>query len=152
MLPPASAPTHSFHVASSHATPTPALLSRRCVLPLLLTSASLLPPRPAEASSLGYADDIGVKSYSQVQRAWENSAGMSQREIMLAARGAGNVKAKGGVESDRSKKRRAMAGCKDELFRRKAGYDKDEAGCNQRVLGGEISFMIEVMDAEGESL
>ena len=98
MLPPASAPTHSFHVASSHATPTPALLSRRCVLPLLLTSASLLPPRPAEASSLGYADDIGVKSYSQVQRAWENSAGMSQREIMLAARGAGNVKA-GGVES-----------------------------------------------------
>ena len=146
MLQPAS--IHSQPVALASATPTPTALSRRCVLPLLL-SATLLPQRPAEAS-LGYTDDMGVKSYSQVQRAWENSAGMSQREIMLAARGAGNVKAKGGVESDRSKKRRAMAGCKDEIFRKRAGYYKDEAGCNQRALGGDLSFMLEVMDAEGD--
>lgn len=85
-----------------------------------------------------------VKSYSQVQRAWEKSAGMSQREILMVARGAGRVE-DSSKESDKSRKRRAMAGCKDDIFRSAAGY-KDEASCNRRVLDGDLQFILDVMN------
>ena len=87
-----------------------------------------------------------AKSYSQVQRAWEKSAGMSQRDILMVARGAGKVDDPS-QESERSRKRRAMAGCKDETFRKDAGYDS-EASCNSRVLGGDPQFMLDVLNAQ----
>ena len=89
-------------------------------------------------------DAAGQRSYSTVQRAWEKTQNMSQREILMAARGV-SLKPDG-PETDKSKKRRAMAGCKDDVFRGEAGY-KDEAACNKRVLAGDVSFMLEVMEA-----
>ena len=120
-------------------------VTRRATLfaPCLVVISQL--PSPSLAiTSLGYMDDAGVKSYSQVQRAWEKSATMSQREIILAARGVSMGKSAN--ESEKSKKRRAMGGCHDELFRRRAGYAK-EVDCNARVLGGDVSFMLEIIDA-----
>ncbi|EOD35385.1 hypothetical protein EMIHUDRAFT_98415 [Emiliania huxleyi CCMP1516] len=38
-------------------------------------------------TGLGYVDDAGQVSYSQVQRAWEKAATMTDREKLLAARG-----------------------------------------------------------------
>lgn len=40
-----------------------------------------------------------------------------------------------------------MAGCKDELFRKQAGYEQ-EAACNARVLEGDPQFMLDVLDAK----
>ena len=128
-------------VAASALRPGP-LASRRA----LLASAACACVSPASAASLGYVDDAGSKSYSQVQRAWEKSAGMSQREVLMAARGAGKVEDPS-QESDRSRKRRAMAGCKDDQFRKEAGYGV-EAECNSRVLGGDPQFMLDVLDAQ----
>ena len=103
--------------------------------------------RACECSSHAYGTPFAAKSYSQVQRAWEKSAGMSQREIMMAARGAAKVDASDlSQESDRSRKRRAMAGCKDEMYRKQAGYDA-EASCNSKVLAGDVQFMLDVIDA-----
>eukprot|EP00965_Chrysotila_dentata_P082337 2717837-Pleurochrysis_carterae.AAC.2 len=64
----------------------------------------------------------------------------------MSARGAGKVKDRS-AESERSRKRRAMAGCKDDEFRKRAGYDS-EAACNGRVLSGETEFMLDIIDAE----
>ena len=119
-----------------------------CISGLSSAAACFVRPPPAAADTgLGYVDNAGAKSYSSVQRAWEKSSTMTNREIMLAARGAGNAAAKQGNESDKSKKRRAMAGCKDDIFRAAASY-KDEASCNARVMGGDWQFMLDVMDAE----
>ena len=96
--------------------------------------------------TLGYVDDSGMKSYSQVQRAWEKSATMTQREMMLQARGANPTPSSN--ESEKSRKRRAMAGCHDETFREAAGYSK-EAECNARVLGGDVDFMLDAMARGG---
>ena len=71
---------------------------------------------------------------------------MSDREKFLAARGALRDADATTPESDKSKKRRAMAGCKEDGFRKQAGY-KDEASCNSRVMSGDTAFMLEVMDA-----
>ena len=65
---------------------------------------------------------------------------------VLALRGASKP-ADPASESPKSKKRRAMAGCKDDIFRASSGY-KDEASCNARVLGGDVAFMLDIMDAE----
>ena len=122
-------------------------LSRRaCITGAVATAFTTAKVSRAD-TGLGYTDNAGMKSYSSVQRAWEKSAGMSQREILLAARGASSNANREGEESSRSKKRRAMAGCKDDVFRRQAGYET-EAACNSRVLGGDPEFMLEVMDAD----
>ena len=72
---------------------------------------------------------------------------MTQRERMLALRGAGKPDlANGEVESPKKQKRRAMAGCHDEVFREQAGY-KVESDCNARVMSGDVQFMLNVMDA-----
>ena len=65
---------------------------------------------------------------------------------MMVARGAGKVDDPSS-ESERSRKRRAMAGCKDEVFRKEAGFDS-EASCNSKVLGGDPQFMLNVLDAQ----
>ena len=97
-------------------------------------------------TGLGYVDDAGAKSYSQVQRAWEKSAEMSEREKFLALRGASKPTDLAS-ESPKSQKRRAMAGCKDSVFQSKAGY-KDEASCNARVMSGDVDFMLQIMNSE----
>ena len=98
-------------------------------------------------SEFGYIDNAGRKSYSQVQRAWEQSSDMTQRERVLALRGAGKPDlANGDVESPKKQKRRAMAGCHDEVFREQAGY-KVESDCNARVMSGDVQFILSVMDA-----
>ena len=103
----------------------------------------------ARQTQLGYKDDLGVKSYSAVQRAWESSNGKTTTEIMMAARGATKRDADAPPESERSKKRRAMAACHEEGYRKRVGLDTDtEADCNKRVLGGETQFMLDVLDAE----
>ena len=64
--------------------------SRRALCVQISVVAMPLGCQPMYADSgLGYTDNVGMKSYSTVQRAWEKSAGMSQREILLSARGAG---------------------------------------------------------------
>ena len=40
----------------------------------------------SSVTGLGYRDNVGMRSYSGVQRAWERSAQMSQRESVLAMR------------------------------------------------------------------
>lgn len=98
---------------------------------------------------LGYKDDLGVKSYSAVQRAWESSNGKTTTEIMMAARGAVKRDPDAPPESERSRKRRAMAACKEEAYRKRTSYASDsEAACNSRVLGGDAQFMLDVLDAE----
>jgi len=100
---------------------------------------------------LGYKDDLGVKSYSAVQRAWESSSGKSSTEIMMAARGAGKRDADAPPESERSRKRRGMAGCHEEVFRKRAASESEvltEAACNSRVLGGDVQFMLDVLDVD----
>ena len=69
---------------------------------------------------------------------------MSQDEIFQAARGAGNVNLKEGIESDASKKRRAMSACRDSSVRQKAqaGNEKE---CTARVFGGEVDFLLEAL-------
>ncbi|KAL1520369.1 hypothetical protein AB1Y20_021956 [Prymnesium parvum] len=113
--------------------------------PVLCYAAALVLPAPPAAASLGYVDNAGVKSYSQVQRAWEKSAEMSQRDILMAARGAGKVDDPT-RESAKSRKRRAMAACRDATYRSQGGA-ADEASCNARVLSGDLQFMLDVLDA-----
>ena len=123
-------------------------VSRRCVLPLIagaLATSGMPPGAHSIENSLGYLDSAGQKSYSQVQRAWEQSADMTQRERMLSLRGASKP-TDGQEESPKAKKRRAMAGCHDAEFRVQAGY-KAEADCNARVMGGDVGFILDVMDA-----
>jgi len=125
-------------------------LSRRGVAALLGAATSTSVPRDAlaavdlEGSStgLGYMDDAGMKSYSQVQRAWEKSAAMSDTEKALAAKGVGAVRE---GESPKATKRRAMAGCSMDEFRKKAGYNS-AADCNQNVLSGELEAILSAMD------
>ena len=151
----------SYHAATA-ARPQPRIAqpptmlcycNRRYALPLIAGSLTYILPKAASAdevqmkSEFGYIDNAGRKSYSQVQRAWEQSADMTQRERMLALRGAGKPDlANGEVESPKKQKRRAMAGCHDEVFREQAGY-KVESDCNARVMSGDVQFMLNVMDA-----
>jgi hypothetical protein len=134
----------------------PAMLcycNRRYALPLIAGSLAYILPKAVGAdevqmtSEFGYIDNAGRKSYSQVQRAWEQSSDMTQRERVLALRGAGKPDlANGDVESPKKQKRRAMAGCHDEVFREQAGY-KVESDCNARVMSGDVQFILSVMDA-----
>jgi hypothetical protein len=72
----------------------------------------------------------------------EKAKSMSTDEVFLAAQGAGNVNLKDGEESGASKKRRALAGCRNGGIREKSGM-KDEKECTARVLGGDYQFMID---------
>ncbi len=82
------------------------------------------------------------------QTAWgkrlDKAKSMSTEDVFLAAQGAGNTDLKVGDESEASKKRRALAGCRNDGFRTKSGV-KDAKECTARVLGGDYQFMIDVM-------
>ena len=70
---------------------------------------------------------------------------MGTEDVFLAAQGAGNLDLKEGIEeSDASKKRRAMAGCRNDGFLAKSGVD-DVKVCTKRVLSGDFQFMIDAM-------
>ena len=69
---------------------------------------------------------------------------MGTEEVFLAAQGAGNLDLREGEESEASKKRRAMAGCRNDGFREKSGM-KNTKECSARVLGGDYQFMIDAM-------
>lgn len=68
---------------------------------------------------------------------------MSDLEIKLAAKGAASGPRDG--ESEKSRKRRAMAGCSLEELRSSAGF-VSAADCNQRVLAGDLEAILAAMD------
>lgn len=112
----------------------------------LLAGLSSVLPASAD-TGLGYVDDAGASSYSQVQRAWEKSSTMSDVDKFLAGRGASKPPDLS-IESPKKQKRRAMAGCSWAAFREEAGYGRDEAACNARVMDGDVSFMLDIMNAQ----
>ena len=72
----------------------------------------------------------------------EKAKSMSTDEVFLAAQGAGNVNLKDGEESEASKKRRALAGCRNGGMQEKSGVNSEKE-CTARVLGGDYQFMID---------
>jgi preprotein translocase subunit SecG len=75
----------------------------------------------------------------------EKAQSMGTEDVFLAAQGAGNLDLKEGMdESDASKKRRAMAGCRNDNLRAKSG-ESDVKVCTKRVLSGDFQFMIDAM-------
>jgi hypothetical protein len=125
--------------------------SRRQVLAAILSAPILSVSSPANANR--YIMDEETGDYVEVEEAdWQTTwkqrvdkaQSMSTDEIIKAARGAGNLERKEGPESDASKKRRAMAGCRDLDLRKQAGL-ANEKECSARVLGGDIDFMLNVL-------
>ena len=83
------------------------------------------------------------------QTAWkqrlDKASTMSNDEIFQAARGAGNLQLKEGMEeSDASKKRRAMSACRDASVRAKASAGSEKE-CAARVFQGEVDFMLNAL-------
>ena len=133
---------HLHTVVSAAAVPsTGASLARRCFLCIAAV------PLPAIAymekkGTLGYVDDSGQLSYSQVQRAFEKSAYMTGTEKSLAAKGVALGSREG--ESPQGQKRRAMAACAMDEFRKSAGY-ASTLECNKDVLAGSMKRILDVM-------
>ena len=67
-------------------------------------------------------------------------------KLLAAARGAGNTQERKEPESDASKKRRALAGCRDSGARGRSGFSGDEKACVAAVLGGKTAFMLKTLD------
>ena len=115
------------------------------------TAAALSIPQLANAryvlnDETGDYDEVTDKDW---QTTWkerlEKAQTMGSEDVFLAAQGAGNLDLKEGIdESDASKKRRAMAGCRNDGFRAKSGED-DVKVCTKRVLSGDFQFMIDAM-------
>lgn len=118
----------------------------------LLFSASVAVLLPSVANARFIMDD-DTGEYVEVeeqdwQTAWkerlDKAQSMTPDEVFMAARGAGNTNLKDGPESDASKKRRAMAGCREPDLRKRANVS-DGKECTARVLHGDFSFMLDVM-------
>eukprot|EP00986_Skeletonema_menzelii_P000438 scaffold128_cov140-Skeletonema_menzelii.AAC.14 len=117
------------------------------------TAATLLTIIPQQANAR-YILNEETGEYDEVtdedwQTTWkkrlEKAQAMGTEDVFLAAQGAGNLELKEGMEeSDASKKRRAMAGCRNDGLRAKSGVD-DVKVCTKRVLSGDFQFMIDVM-------
>jgi hypothetical protein len=92
----------------------------------------------------GDYDDVVDEDW---QTAWkqrlDKASAMSADEIVMAARGAGN-RIEGTTESEASRKRRAMAGCRDKTFLKKAGFDNEKA-CTAKVIQGDVALMLKAM-------
>lgn len=129
--------------------------SRRAFLssaPAATAAAALLSlPLVADAryvlnEDTGEYDELPEEDW---QSAWgkrlDKAKSMSTEEVFLAAQGAGNLDLKEGVEeSEASKKRRALAGCRNDRLRERGGT-RDARECAARVLGGDYQFMIDAM-------
>ena len=118
------------------------------------TSAAILLSIPQLASAR-YVLNEETGEYDEVtdedwQTTWKNrldkAQSMGTEDVFLAAQGAGNLDLKDGSveESESSKKRRAMAGCRNDRLRGQSGVD-DVKVCTKRVLSGDYQFMIDVM-------
>lgn len=71
---------------------------------------------------------------------------MSKDEVFQAARGAGNLDKKDlESESDASKKRRAFSACRDKSVRQTKLDNLDEKTCTQRLLQGDLDFVLQVL-------
>jgi hypothetical protein len=124
-------------------------LSRRTMIISAMASLSTIAAftGPANAKYLLNADGDyeEVTDEEDWQTVWkqrlDKAGNMSSDEIFAAARGAGNTDLREGEESDASKKRRAMSACRDSGLRAKAGVT-DTKACNNRVMGGDIDFIL----------
>ena len=124
---------------------------QRCTAAATATVSILgMPVAPANAR---YVLNEETGDYDEVedddwQTAWgkrlDKAKSMSSDEVFMAAQGAGNRNLMEGEESDASKKRRALAGCRNDAIRQKAGAG-DAKACTARVLGGDFQFMIDAM-------
>jgi hypothetical protein len=122
--------------------------NRRALLGgLVVTAAVALAPRAVMAR---FILDEETGEYVEVedvdwQTAWkqrmDKASSMSTDEIFQAARGAGNVELRSGLESESSKKRRAMSACRDVNARSKAGAGTEKE-CTARVFAGEVDFVL----------
>uniref|UniRef100_A0A7S1ZTT4 Uncharacterized protein n=2 Tax=Trieres chinensis TaxID=1514140 RepID=A0A7S1ZTT4_TRICV len=129
----------------------PASFSRRSLLAsIAATAATTVQPSVANARYVLNEDtgDYDEVDDSDWQTAWkerlDKANSMSTDEVFAAARGAGNTELKDGPESESSKKRRAMSGCRDSGLRAKAGTP-DVKECTARVLRGDVDFILESM-------
>jgi hypothetical protein len=111
---------------------------------------------PEAAANARYVMNEETGDYDEVddptwQEAWkgrlDKAQSMSSDEVFMAARGAGNLDLKDGEESAPSKKRRAMAACRDATLLEKAGV-RDPKECTTRIMGGEVDFMLKVISSE----
>lgn len=125
---------------------------KRCTSAATVAGGSVLglPIAPADAR---YVLNEETGDYDEVedddwQTTWgkrlDKAKSMSSNEVFMAAQGAGNRNLMEGEESDASKKRRALAGCRNDAIRKKAGAG-DAKQCTSRVLGGDFQFMIDAM-------
>ena len=136
------------------------VIHRRQFLLTTLTTAStaagltLTQPKAAVAAGKRYVLNEETGDYDEIedpdwQTEWKSRLdkiqSMSQDEVFMAARGAGNVDLQAGESSAPNKKRRALAGCRDEKSRKKVagGNGIDEKTCTSRVLNGEVDFILE---------
>lgn len=112
------------------------------------TVALAAPPSAHAKFVLNEDGDYEEVEEEDWQTAWkgrlEKAKSMTPDEVFMAARGAGNTDLREGPESDASKKRRAMAGCRDSGLRTKAGVE-DTKECTARVLQGDLDFMLKAM-------
>ena len=122
--------------------------SRRALLVSTVTAPFVVMANSANARFIMDNDTgeyIEIEQESDWQTTWkqrlEKAQSMSQDDVFLAARGAGNVQEQ---ESDASKKRRAMAGCREAKWRDQTNTP-DAKECTARVLKGDVSFMLDVM-------
>ncbi|EED94610.1 predicted protein [Thalassiosira pseudonana CCMP1335] len=129
---------------------SPSLNSRRAFLST--TAATLTSLALPQITNARYILNEETGDYDEVadedwQTAWgkrlDKAKSMSTEEVFLAAQGAGNVNQKEN-ESDVSKKRRALAGCRNGGMREKAGGGSEKE-CAARVLGGDIQFMLDAL-------
>ena len=125
--------------------------SRRAFLSTAATTA-LFTTIPQSANAR-YVLNEDTGEYDEVQdEDWQTTWGkrldkaksMSTEDVFLAAQGAGNTDLREGEESEASKKRRALAGCRNDGMRKKSGM-KDAKECTARVLGGDYQFMIDAL-------
>mmetsp|Transcript_32015 Transcript_32015/g.76491 ORF Transcript_32015/g.76491 Transcript_32015/m.76491 type:complete len:170 (+) Transcript_32015:151-660(+) len=124
--------------------------SRRRFLVASTTVASLLVAEPCNARYIlneetGDYDEVEDKDW---QTTWgdrlEKAKSMGTDDVFLAAKGGLKQSETDVPESEASKKRRALAGCRTDGFREKSGV-KDARQCTAKVLGGEYDFILDQM-------
>jgi hypothetical protein len=126
--------------------------SRRSFLSNTFATAAVLTlPQLANAryvlnEETGEYDEVTDEDWQTTwKKRLEKAQSMGTEDVFLAAQGAGNLDLKDGIdESDASKKRRAMAGCRNDNLRAKSG-ESDVKVCTKRVLAGDFQFMIDAM-------
>ena len=128
--------------------------SRRRFLVASTTVASLaaaeLIAEPCDARYIlneetGEYDEVEDKDW---QTTWgdrlDKAKSMGTDDVFLAAKGGLKQSESDVPESEASKKRRALAGCRTDRFREKSGI-KDTKQCTVKVLGGEYDFILDQM-------